>query len=204
VNQPEQGARAPIGDRVIVVGMTCSGKSTLAQRLAQAIGAPFVELDALFWLPVWVEDEAGFPDKVAAATAGDRWVVAGNYFGRTSPITWPRSDTVVWVDLDMPRLFWRVLRRSWSRWRSRELLWGTNTENFWTHLKLWSTDSLLYYVLTGTRRLRARYASAVVDPQWSHIRFVRLCSPEKSKPSPAASRLPRTWRFRDFHPPSLS
>jgi hypothetical protein len=177
VNMTQPRARTPAGERLVVVGMTCSGKSTLAARLAAAIDAPFVELDALFWKPGWVEDEEGFPAKVAAATAGDRWVVAGNYFGRTSAITWPRAETVVWVDLGMLRLLWRVLRRSWMRWRSRELLWETNTENFWTHLKLWSKDSLLYFVLTGHGRLRTRYTSAMVDPQWAHIRFVRLCSP---------------------------
>ncbi len=179
MNTTNDRARAPVGERIVVVGMTCSGKSTLAARFAAALDAPFVELDALFWKPGWVEDEEGFPAKVRAATAGKRWVVAGNYFGRTSAITWPRADTVVWVDLGMPRLLWRVLRRSWTRWRSHELLWGTNTENFWTHLKLWSKDSLLYFVLTGTGRLRTRYTSAMVDPQWSHIRFVRLCSPRE-------------------------
>jgi adenylate kinase family enzyme len=172
-------ARTSSSERIVVVGMTCSGKSTLAHRLAAASDAPFVELDALFWKPGWEQDVEGFPAKVAAATAGERWVVAGNYFSRTSGITWPRADTVVWVDLDMPRLLWRVLHRSWARWRSQELLWGTNTENFWTHLKLWSPDSLLHFVLTGHGRLRTRYTTAMVDPQWAHIRFVRLCSPSE-------------------------
>ena len=37
--------------RVVVVGTTCSGKTTYAGRLARALGAQHVELDALYWLP---------------------------------------------------------------------------------------------------------------------------------------------------------
>ena len=41
--------------RIVVVGTTSSGKSTLASQLAEKIGADFIELDALHWEPNWVE-----------------------------------------------------------------------------------------------------------------------------------------------------
>ena len=41
--------------RIVVVGTTSSGKSTLASQLAQKIGGDFIELDALHWEPNWVE-----------------------------------------------------------------------------------------------------------------------------------------------------
>ena len=37
-----------LGRRIAVVGPMCSGKSTLAALLAERLGMPFVELDALF------------------------------------------------------------------------------------------------------------------------------------------------------------
>lgn len=40
-----------IGQRIHVMGNSSSGKSTLAARLASAIGAPCVELDACNWEP---------------------------------------------------------------------------------------------------------------------------------------------------------
>ena len=75
------------GRRVIVVGLSCSGKSTLGARLAEALDVPFVELDALYWKPNWTDSTAGeFREKILAATAGDDWVVAGSYSRHTEPI----------------------------------------------------------------------------------------------------------------------
>ena len=50
----ESGA-ARIERRIVVVGSTGSGKTTVAKRLAGILGAPYVELDALNWEPNWTE-----------------------------------------------------------------------------------------------------------------------------------------------------
>jgi adenylate kinase family enzyme len=163
---------------VIVVGPSCAGKSTLAQRLADVLEVPFVELDALYWRPGWEgtpDDE--FMGRIEAATAGDGWVVAGAYHRQTTPTIWPRADTVVWLDIPLRTTTWRILRRSWSRWRTRELLWGTNEEKFWQQLKVWSEEeSLIGYTWRTHREKRRRYAGAMQDPAYGHIRFVRFRS----------------------------
>ncbi len=46
--------------RIVVVGSTSSGKSTLAKQLPEKLGADFIELDALYWEANWVEA----PDEV--------------------------------------------------------------------------------------------------------------------------------------------
>ena len=45
---------SPVGTRIHVIGNSASGKSTLAARLASALDAPLVELDAINWRPGWV------------------------------------------------------------------------------------------------------------------------------------------------------
>ncbi|MDE2841397.1 MAG: AAA family ATPase, partial [Chloroflexota bacterium] len=40
-------------ERVVVVGTSCSGKTTLARQLSRALGAPHIELDAIHWKPNW-------------------------------------------------------------------------------------------------------------------------------------------------------
>lgn len=168
----------PIGRRIIIVGQTCSGKSTLGALLSTLLGVPFVEVDALYWKPGWVgstDDE--FLPKVLAATAGPGWAVAGGYHRQMSVSVWPRADTVVWLDLPLPLIVGRILRRSWQRSRSGELLWGTNSERFWSQLKLWSEEeSLVAYASRTHRERRRRYLKAMSDPRWDHIRFIRLRS----------------------------
>ncbi len=164
-----------LGQRIIIIGDSCSGKSTLGERLAGMIGAPFVELDALYWQPEWTptpDDEFGA--RLAAATASERWVVAGNYQRHTMGTIWPRADTVIWLDFPLMLVTWRIIRRSWRRWRSNELLWGTNTEAFWRQLKLWDQESLITFTLTNHRHKRATYQAAMRDQRWSHISFRRL------------------------------
>ena len=42
--------RSLIGERISVIGGSCSGKSTFAEHLAGLIDGTYVELDALYWL----------------------------------------------------------------------------------------------------------------------------------------------------------
>jgi adenylate kinase family enzyme len=170
-----------IGRRIHVIGNTSAGKSTLALRLARALEVPFVELDALNWEPDWVGlhdvDPDEFERRIREATAGDSWVVAGSYTGFSQRAFWPRLQTVIWLDLPLPQLLWRVLARSWRRWRSRELLWGTNYERFWPQLMVWrKEESLVWWLVTQHRRKRRGMLHYMADPRWAHIRFVRLTS----------------------------
>ena len=171
----------PIGRRVHVIGNSATGKSTLAKRLALALDADFVELDALNWLPDWVSLTETNPDELERrfkhATRGDAWVVAGSYSRFAQRTFWPRLDTVVWLDLPVPLLVWRVLRRSWRRWRTRELLWGTNFDRFWPQLALWrKDDSLVYWIVRAQRGKRKWMRATMADPRWTRIHFIRLAS----------------------------
>lgn len=169
-----------LGTRIQVVGQSCSGKSTLAAELARRVGADFVELDALNWLPGWVglhqSDPGELERRVRAATRGSAWVLAGNYRSFTKPLLWERLETIIWLDLPMALLLIRVIRRSWRRYRSGELLWGTNRERFWPQLLFWKGDSLLYWVLTTHRRRRHELCEDLKNRDYEHIRFVRLRS----------------------------
>lgn len=97
--------------RIVVVGCSGSGKSTLSRALAARLGLPAIHLDALYWRPGWTPSKAGdFRQRVAAATAGDRWVCDGGY-SSTYDLRFPRADLVVWLDRPRWLCLWRVARR---------------------------------------------------------------------------------------------
>jgi adenylate kinase family enzyme len=163
--------------RIVVIGNTCAGKSTLGDALAKALSVRFVDLDALFWKPNWQKPElAEFRAKVDEATRERGWVVAGNYTTQRD-ISWPRADTVVWLDVPLLLVVKRVLTRSFGRWRSQELLWGTNHESFLSHLKVWDEEaSLIAWAVRHHLPRRRSFEQAMTDPQWAHLKFIRFTS----------------------------
>ncbi|MEM6708729.1 MAG: hypothetical protein AAF648_08080 [Pseudomonadota bacterium] len=172
---------SPLGYRIQIIGLSCSGKSTLARQLADVLQLELVELDALNWLPDWVglnaTDPERFRERIRTATAGDRWVVAGSYNAFTRDLVQPRLDTLIWIDLPRWKLTLRMLRRSWQRARSRELLWGTNREKFWPQLMIWrGEDSLLWWIWTRHGPTRRRTEALFADPAALTARCIRLGS----------------------------
>ena len=80
-----------------MIGSSCSGKTTLAARLAEALGVPHIELDALHHGPNWQEATAEeLHARVEEALAGlDGWVTDGNYMGKLGTWLIDQADTIV-------------------------------------------------------------------------------------------------------------
>lgn len=164
--------------RISVVGTSGSGKTTVARRLAGLLDVPHVELDALFHLHGWQPaDAATFLAAVNHATAGDGWVVDGNYRAVVGdgPV-WERADTVVWLDLPravvMRQVVWRTLRRGLRR----EELWNGNREPVLGVLRSDPERSMPRWAWTTFDERRQRLSEAMASPSCAHLRFVRLRS----------------------------
>ncbi len=148
-----------VGRRIALYGPSGSGKSTTAGRLAEAIGVPHIELDALHHLPNWgVPERDDFRAKVAAAldAAGDGWVCDGNY-STVRDLVFERAETAVWLRLPFWRVYPRVCRRTIRRVWTRELLWGTNRER-WRDVLGW--NSMFRFGITTWRPHMAKMRSA--------------------------------------------
>jgi adenylate kinase family enzyme len=75
--------------RIIVVGCSGSGKTSLALKLGRKLGLPVVHLDVLYWRPGWnASDKASFRVRVADAIAGEGWVADGSFSGWPSISPW--------------------------------------------------------------------------------------------------------------------
>jgi len=167
------------GSRIIVTGSSNSGKSTLGAALAELRSVPFIELDGLHWEPGWREADVDvFQSRIQSAIEPDTWVMAGNYLAKQQHVSWPRADTVIFLDLPMPKVLRRCFSRTWRRWRTRETLYGgENRENLWEHLMLWDANhSLFTHIVMTHRRRRRDFEKFQCDPRWGHITFIHLRS----------------------------
>jgi adenylate kinase family enzyme len=165
--------------KIVVIGTTSSGKSTLAEKIAQKIGGDFIELDALNWGPNWTPagDEL-LRARAEEATRSPCWVVAGNY-SETRPVTWERAEAIIWLDYPLWVIFWRLLRRTWKRVVYREELWNGNREHLWTQLKLWSDESLFHWLFKTFWRRKREYPQLFALPEHQHLRVFRFQSPSQ-------------------------
>jgi adenylate kinase family enzyme len=161
--------------RINVIGTTGSGKTTVARELSQHLGIPHIELDALFWGPGWREPPLEvFRQRVAQALRANQWVVDGNY-SRVRDLVWQPADTLVWLDLPLPLILWRLLQRTILRTVSREALWNGNRERLRDHFL--SRDSLFLWALKSNPRQRKNYPLLFIKPEYTHLQVVHLHTP---------------------------
>lgn len=167
------------GRRIVVVGTSGSGKTTMAQALAARRNLPHTEIDSLNWGPDWTQRPV---DDVRArlgdAIAAPAWVVDGNY-SRVRDLLWPRADTIVWLNYGLPTILWRLLRRTLRRTLGREILWSGNRERLYTHL--FTRDSLFLWVLQTYRRRRREYPALLARPEHAHLTVIELRTPRQAQ-----------------------
>ena len=160
--------------RIVVVGTTSSGKSTLAKQLADKLGLDLIELDALHWEPNWQPARPeDFRARVEAAASSESWIVAGNYHV-VRDLIWPKAEAVIWLDYSFPLIFWGLLIRTVRRSVMQEELWNGNREKFWWHLKLWSDESLFYWLFKTYWRRKREFPILFALPEHRHLKIYRF------------------------------
>jgi adenylate kinase family enzyme len=157
--------------RILIVGTSGSGKSTLGRALAGMLGCPYVEMDAIRWMPGWtLLDNAAFSERLVEAGAGERWVMDGNVRSPAAAL-WDRLTLVVWLDYPLRVVMGRLVRRTFRRLARKEALWAGNRETVWRAL---GPDSIVLWALRTHRRNRRIYEGMIEVRVGSGVRFVRL------------------------------
>jgi adenylate kinase family enzyme len=165
--------------RVAVVGVIGSGKTTLAASVAKRLGLAHVELDALYWEPEWkVADQDVYEARVAAATSGHAWVLDGDY-AQTPNGLWTRADTIIWLDYPRWVVLWRLVSRTLRRGLTRQRLWNNNRERLRVHL--FSRESMFLRAWRSFPQHQRHYGHLLARMSVEGIRVVRFRSPRETR-----------------------
>lgn len=151
-------------DRILIYGVTGSGKSTAASRVATRTGLPVTLVDELTWNPGWVPvAEARQRELIAEIVSQDRWVLDTAY-GAWLDLVVPRAQLI--IALDYPRWFslQRLLRRTLLRAIDQHPICNGNTQSW---RGVYDTDSIVRWHFRSFARKRDRiraWATAVEGP----------------------------------------
>ena len=151
---PERARDLPLTERrILVYGVTGSGKSTAAARIAATTGLPLHLVDELTWLPGWVPvgDDVQ-RERFAEIVATDDWVLDTAY-AAWKDLVLPRCQLVVGLDYPRWRSLARLLRRTATRLVDRKPICNGNVESLRGTL---SRDSIIVWHVQSFARKRAR------------------------------------------------
>jgi len=138
-------------ERVQVLGLPGSGKTTFAKALSEKTGLTYIDLDGLFMKPGWQMSEANeFQEKVSAVLkeVSGGWIADAFYKKRLDGLLYDQVDTVFIFDQRWPVNELRVIKRGVRRILSSEEVFEGCVER----------PKNLYYLLKAVGRQREKYA----------------------------------------------
>ena len=154
--------------RILVIGNSGGGKSTLARNLGEKLGLPVIHLDVLFWKPGWVErDRDEYRASVVEALAAPEWICDGN-FTSTFGMRMALSDTIIWIDRSRFLCLFRAIKRAitYAGGGRPDMTEGCDEK----------IDFEFYrFILTYDRKVRPKLEQALAE-HGAHARLVRLTS----------------------------
>lgn len=138
--------------RILIHGVTGSGKSTAAEHLGATLGLPVHLVDEeIGWLPGWVQRPLEDMRRIAAEIAAEPEWVFDSAYGTFRDLIEPRAEVI--VGLDYPRWIslWRLLRRTVHRVVTKQEMCNGNVEDW---RALFSKESIILWHFRSFGRKR--------------------------------------------------
>jgi adenylate kinase family enzyme len=165
-----------VPDRILVYGVTGSGKTVFAERVSARMGIPWHAVDDLTWEPGWVP----VPDneqrrRIEAICAGERWVLDTAY-ARWLDVPLARVDLIIALDFPRWLSLFRLTRRTIARALDGRPICNGNRESF---RMMVSRDSIILWHFRSYGRKHQRIHAWERDPSAPEV--VRLTSPRQAE-----------------------
>ena len=102
--------------RILILGISGTGKTRFANKLSKKLNLPVVNLDSIFWKEDWIEQDETIVEELIVIELGkDRWVIEG-YIEPLSAERIEAADTVIFLDFPGYLALWggttRALKHS--------------------------------------------------------------------------------------------
>ncbi|MCF7793213.1 MAG: adenylate kinase [Candidatus Cloacimonetes bacterium] len=159
--------------RYMVVGTSCSGKTTFADKLSKILSIPHIEMDRLHWGPNW-SPKADFAEKLAQEVDQPNWIIDGNY-RIVRQLTFEKASVVFWLNYPFWLVFGRALKRTLPRVFLGKTIYAGNRETFFT--TFFSSDSILWWVIKTHRQRQIEYSALFASNKYPNLKVIELRHP---------------------------
>lgn len=97
--------------KILIIGCSGAGKTTLAKELSQKLELPVYSLDHYIWLPGWVQsDPVKTREDMFMLCKKTHWIIDGTYT-KTLSLRIGFADTIIFLDIAPKIRFWRIFKR---------------------------------------------------------------------------------------------
>ncbi|WP_420010701.1 AAA family ATPase [Tateyamaria sp.] len=161
-------------NRVMIVGGSGSGKSSLARALGDCTGLPVHHMDRIHWMPGWqMRPRAAREAMALEVERADAWIFEGG-FSTTYDHRLSRADTFIWLDLPVALRLWRVTKRLIVHWGQRRpdmaegCVEGIHGETWAFYRWIWKTrhsGRTRHLALLAQARARGLATYHLIDPR---------------------------------------
>lgn len=159
--------------RILVIGISCTGKTTLGRQLVQQLDIAHLDLDDINWLPNWVMRPTDEAKQLLQEFANNNqsWVISGNYTNISIDITWPLATHVVWLHYPLRTILYRYFTRTYKRIVTKEPVCNGNYESVYN--TFFAEEPLLPWILKNHKRQNIRFqqfrAERFKNKHWTEI-----------------------------------
>ncbi|MEA2561124.1 MAG: hypothetical protein QOH06_2628 [Acidobacteriota bacterium] len=99
-------------ERVVVIGNSGGGKSTLSRQLAARFDLPCTDLDCLLWVPGWQLVPAEiYQAEHSRLIAGERWLLDGLGMHDSIASRLARATDIILIDMPLWMHYWLAAER---------------------------------------------------------------------------------------------
>ncbi len=159
------------GKKIVIVGVSASGKSTFARKLSEKIKLPLFLMDSIMWNPGWeyIGDEETVK-KLEEISSKNEWIIEGYISTKARAFVFERADTIIYLDYPALTATIRYLKR-WLKHRKnpRPELEGSPEKFDWKFMKLVWTK--------GEATSLNRFLSELKEQE----KIIKLTSPRQAK-----------------------